>query len=287
MHLLGMLRLTFRELWARKVTMGLFIVATLVWVMLTFALNLDIVDGTLAGLRIFGQTAEPTESSVDPETGEVVSALLSLDRIVATVQGVVAGMTYWGALLLGLFATASLLPGLLERGRADLLLSKPVGRVRLLTGHVLGVLLVVTVLAIYLLGMVWLVMSLKSGIWNFQFLLAIGVVVVMFGVMYSVITLIGATAQSTPLALIVAYGLIFASLILMGKDEIAPQIRPPWRQVFVALYHVFPNVGEVTALVAQLAGMDGVASWYPLVSSLAFGAVVFLAAGYLFHRRDF
>ena len=286
MPLLGILRLTFRELWARKITVGLFVVSTFVWGMLAFALNLDIVDGSLAGMRIFGQDASP-EAVTNPETGEVIREALSLDKVVIDVESFVAGAAYWAGLLLGLFATASLLPALLEQGRADLLLSKPLSRTGVLAGHVAGVLAAVLVLAIYLMGMVWLVMSLKTGIWHFSFLLAILVVVGMFGVMYSVITFIGVTTQSAPLGLIVAYGLLFASLILAARDELAPQISPPWRQVYLGLYHALPNVAEVTVLATQLAGSNPVGSWYPFVSSMLFGGVLYLGAVIAFNRRDF
>lgn len=287
MQLSGILLLTFRELWARKITIGLFLVSTFVWVMLAFALNLDIVDGTLAGIRIFGNNPGPTQTVPNPDTGEVVREALTLERIVIVVESVVAAAAYWMALLLGLFATASLLPGLLQRGQIDLLLSKPLSRTRLLAGHVLGVLLVVALLALYLLGAVWLVMSIKAGIWRFQFLLSLLVVVAMFGIMYSVMALVAVSTRSTALALIVSYGLIFASIILQLKDQISPQINPPWRQVFIGLYHVLPNVAEVSGTVAQLSGIDPVTSWYPLASSLVFGIIILGCTTLWFNRRDF
>lgn len=222
MQLSGILLLTFRELWARKITIGLFLVATFVWVMLTFALNLDVVDGSLAGIRIFGDDPGATQAITNDDTGEEIREALTLERIVIVVESIVAAAAYWMALLLGLFATASLLPGLLERGQVDLMLSKPLSRTRLLVGHVLGVLLVVAALAVYLLGAVWLVMSLKAGIWRFQFLLSLLAVIAMFGVMYSVMALVAVSTRSTALALIVSYGLIFASIILQFKEQISP-----------------------------------------------------------------
>ena len=67
MQLAAIIVLTFRELWAKKIVIGLFVISTLVWVMLAFALNLDIVEGSLAGLRIFGQ--EPLERESLPARG--------------------------------------------------------------------------------------------------------------------------------------------------------------------------------------------------------------------------
>ncbi len=281
----GVLLLTLRELTAKKVTLGLFIVSTLVWVMLGFALNLDIVDGSLAGLRIFGQDASlPDVEGQDAGGGGQIPLL---ERMVIGVEKFVAGASYWMGILLALFATAPLINSLLERGRVDLLLSKPVSRLSLLGSHLLGVLTVVVTLAIYLMGMVWLVMSLKTGIWNVRFLSAILMVVTMFTVMYSVIVLVGVSTQSTALSLIVTYGLIFCSIIFLFKDQLAPQINLPWRHVYLALYHVLPNFAEVTQPVVQLAGGEPVQSWYVLWSSVAFGAAIYALAAIRFARRDF
>ena len=203
------------------------------------------------------------------------------------VERAVAAIAYWAGILLALFATSSLLPSLLAKGRVDLLLSKPIHRTGLLTGHLIGVLLVMVILAIYLFGMVWLVMSVKSGIWKFHFFMGMGIVVCMFGVMYSVVTLLGVTTRSAPLALIVTYGLIIASLIFTGKDQLVPQINPPWRQVFLGFYHALPNFGEVTVTVLKLTGNEAVTTWYPFLSSMLFGAVLFATAFFFFNRRDF
>ena len=277
--MIGVLLLTLRELMAKKVILGLFIVSTLVWVMLSFALNLDIVDGALAGLRIFGQDAQMGSGGAQN--------MPMLQDIVVGVGQFVAGASYWMGILLALFATAPLINSLLERGRVDLLLSKPIGRMSLLGSHLAGVMSVVFALALYLMGMVWLVMSIKSGIWNPQFLIAILMVVLMFTIMYSVILLVGVSLQSTALSLIVTYGLIFCSIIFLAKDQLVPQINLPWRQLFLGFYYVLPNFAEVTQVVVQLAGGEPVESWYPLISSALFGVVVYALAIYRFNRRDF
>lgn len=284
--MIGILLLTLRELTAKKITLGLFLVSTLVWVMLAFALNLDIVDGSLAGVRIFGQEATsegPDHSSADSPN----SGLPLLEEVVIGVQQGVVGASYWMGILLALFATAPLIGSLLEKGRVDLLLSKPLSRGALLGGHLLGVLIVVFVLAVYLMGMIWLVMSIKSGIWNPQFLTAIIMVVIMFTIMYSVVLLVGVSTQSTALSLIVTYGLIFCSIIFIFKTELAPQINLPWRHVYVAFYYLLPNFAEVTKPVVQLAGSQDVETWSPLLYSSIFGGVMYLFAWMKFYRRDF
>lgn len=287
MQVSALVLLTFREMWARKIVGGLFIISTLVWLTLAFALNLDIVEGSLAGLRIFGQDAMPSEAEMDPETSEQVRDFFTLDRVVIQVQKAVAAVAYWAGILLALFATASLLPSLLATGRVDVLLSKPISRVRLLGSHLLGVLLTMVFLATYLFGMVWLVMSMKTGIWDFHFFKALFVVVGMFGVLYSVVAFIGVTARNAPLALIVSYGLVIVSLVLAAKEQLAPQINLPWRYLYLGLYHLLPAFGEVTGTVLKLTSNEPVGSLYPFFSSLLFGAVFLVGAFFFIRRRDF
>ncbi len=122
--MLGILLLTLRELTAKKITLGLFLMSTLIWVLLSFALNLDIVDGSLAGLRIFGQDTDPIPDGANsPFGGED-----ALFKFVVKAEQVVAGASYWIGILLSLFATAPLINNMLERGRIDLLLSKPISQ---------------------------------------------------------------------------------------------------------------------------------------------------------------
>jgi hypothetical protein len=290
----GLILLTIRELPAKLIIVGLFGVATFVWLMLTFALNLDVVDGALAGIRIFGQE-EALERQVEvrnQETGEVETRTVTpfgedpLENIVVGVEQGVAGITFWVVLLLGLFATGSLVASLMDRGQVDLLLSKPVARSTVLGGRLLGVGAVVAALVVYVLGAVWLVMSIKSGIWNASFLLAIGVVLAMFAVLYGVVTLVSVWTESAALALIVALGVIVASHVL-GWPEQAVQINQPWREVYLGLHYVFPKFVNATAVTWRLAGGEDVGSWAPFLSSLAFGAACYGAAFALFRRKDF
>lgn len=293
----GLLYLTFRELWAKKIIVGLFIVSTLVWVALMFALNVDQVEGGISMLRLFGSDAAiqggsvpPANPSVDPEmspNGQGGGGLTSFRQFTFIMQTAVAGSAYWIGTLLALFAAAPLFARLLESGHIDLLLSKPMSRARLLAGHVLGVLLLMTVLATYLVGAVWLVLSIKVGVWNAKFLLSILVMVGMFAILYAVIAFMTIWTESTALALIVTYGIIFISIVLRFRDQITEQLSPLGDAFFNLLYYLVPNFTEVGGLTTQLLHGEAVARWTALGSTIAVGALLYLAAGVWFTRRDF
>jgi ABC-type transport system involved in multi-copper enzyme maturation permease subunit len=278
--LYGLFLLTARELWAKKIVLGLFVVSSLVLLSITFALSLEVVEGSLEGLRLFGE--QPSADGPPQKSSQ-----LSLTRVVVAVEAIVAGASYWIGILLALFASAGLFSDLQAPGRVELLLAKPIGRFRVLFGHVLGVLAAIAALVVYLMGGTWLIMSLKSGVWNPRFLLSIVIVIGMFGVMYAAVLLMSVWTRSTALSLIVAYGLIFVSLVMAGAGEIAPMLGPVGEPVFWGLYHVLPNFAEVTEVVTALAKGVAVSSWYPLVSSLLFAGATYALVGYAFARRDF
>ena len=305
----GLFLLTLRELRARKVVLGLFVVATLIWIAFAFALQLDVVDGSLAGARLFGQETmdpgyepgapilddagqpviheETGEPMVYPEADLPFNGDSLLESVVYSAQAFVAGAAYWVGILLALFATGGLVASLTERGAVDVLLTKPLSRSEVLGGRLLGVAAVMLALVTYLLGAVWLVMSLKTGIWSPRFLLAIGAVFGMFAVVYSVVTLVGVWSGSGPLSMIVPLGVGFISLIL-AIPELGLQVRQPWRALVEGAYHLLPKLGSVgTSLVPQLATGGAVESLYPLASSLAFGAALYGLAFFLFSRKDY
>ena len=281
-----MMKLTFLELWSRWVTVGLFVASSLVWILLSFTLNLDIVEGSLTGVRILGQDAGVPRERVETASGEAVQQFVTLNMFVSQIQSFVAGVAYWAAAFLGLFAAAPLLPGMLSRGQSDLLFSKPVPRLALLGGHLLGVFLVVLTLATYLYGMIWLVMILKTDLVAGRMYGSILVVVVMFMAMYSVVALLSVTTESSALSLIVTYGLIIASVSFLFRDTLELQINRPWRGVYVGLYHVLPNFAETTKIAVGFAGEDPIGSWYPLISTCLFALVMYVAAAWRLSVRD-
>lgn len=304
----GLFLLTLRELRARKIVAGLFAVATLVWVVLALALQLDVVNGSLAGARVLGQEAgddafmerrvvvdEATGEPVrDAEGGLVMETELAfgdspLESLVFRAQAFASGAAYWFGILLGLFATGGLVAALTEGGPMDVALTKPLTRPQVLAARLFGVWAVMLALSVYLIGSVWLVMSIKTGIWNPRFLLTIGVVWAMFAVVYGVVTLVGVWSGSGPLSLIATLGLLFASLILALPELEGAWgvVNRSWLPAVRGAYHVLPKFAVVgDGLVPQLATGEPIAALYPFLSSLAFGAACYAAAFTLFVRKD-
>lgn len=320
MHQLrGLLYLTFRELWAKKIIVGLFIVSTLAWVVLMLFMNVEEVEGGISMLRLFGgevatsgappggappapadtAAADTIASAADsaavdaemrrnrPPSNRGAGIAMSFQQFTVLAETVVAQAAYWIVIVLGIFSAAPLFSRLLESGHVELLLSKPMSRVRLLAGHVLGVVLMVSVLAAYLFGAVWLVLSIKIGVWNAKFLLSIFVLVGMFAVLYAVVAFVTIWTESTALALIATYGIIFISLFLSAQGPIYEALGPVGDAAFGTLYYLVPNFAEVGIVAAQLLHGDAVTRWAAVGSTAAAGALLYLGTGFWFTRRDF
>ncbi|MEM1054853.1 MAG: ABC transporter permease [Bacteroidota bacterium] len=299
--MLGVLLLTLRELRAKWIVVGLFVVATLVWGTMALALQLDVVDGSLAGARLFGEDASFESAQFDEEgnvlrdeDGEVVmqqeapfGADSLLEGLVFGAQAFVAGAAYWVGILLALFATSGLVASLQTRGEIDLLLSKPLSRSQILAGRLGGVGVVTFALMAYLIGAVWLVMSIKSGIWNPRFLLAILVIWAMFMVLYGLVSLVSVWTGSSALSLMVVLAVLFASLIL-AIPELETQIASTWRPLVIGLRHAlprFPTVG--VQMVPQLASGQPVGAVGAFAASIGIGTALYALAFWRFARRDF
>ena len=123
MKLLAVVDGTIRESMARFTFLAFALMSTLMLMVVTFAVNLDVVDGALAAARLFGQ---------DIHLG---GQRIAIDELVSGIQTGLAGFVFGVGLFLSIFATANLVPVMLEKGYVDLLLSKPLSRPALFLGR--------------------------------------------------------------------------------------------------------------------------------------------------------
>src|ERR1700691_5638289 len=149
---------TFREALARKIFWGLFGLSTAMILFFLFLLRIDLVEGGMATLSLFGRTAD---------------RMTDVDRVVRGVYGGIATFLYTWGMFLAVFASAGLIPSVLEPGRIELVLSKPVSRVHILLGRYLGNVLVISTNVVYLALGVWIILGLKTKIWSPAFLISI------------------------------------------------------------------------------------------------------------------
>jgi ABC-type transport system involved in multi-copper enzyme maturation permease subunit len=269
---IALIRDTFREAFARKIFWGLFGLSTAMILFFLFLLRIDLVEGGLAAVSAFGQFKTTQD----------------VDRVVRGVYGWIAAFLYTWGLFLAVFASAGLIPSVLEPGRIELLLSKPVSRSHILLGRYLGNVLVVSCNIIYLVLAVWIILGIKTNIWSPLFLVSIATTIFAFAVLLSVVILIGVLFESAALATMVAAALMVMSLILAQTTFMLKLLSSEWsRQIWRTLYYTLPKIydlGRITNNAIQSRTFDG---FMPIWTSAVFAVVVLGCSLLVFARRDF
>ena len=124
----------------------------------------------------------------------------------------------WIAAILALVSTAGMVPDLISSGSVELVLSKPIGRVRLFLTKYLAALLFVTLQVTLFSLASFLVLGLRAGAWELGVFLAIPIMVVFFSYLFSICTLFGLLTRSTVAALLLTL-LTWFTIFLLHAGE--------------------------------------------------------------------
>jgi ABC-2 type transport system permease protein len=273
----------FREAAARWTLIAYFALSSLFILIFALAVNLDVVNGALAGARLFGQ-------SVDVGGGAV-----EIDKIVLGFESGFSGFLYLVGTFLALFATAHLVPRLQEKGTIDLYLSRPVGRIPLLLSRFAGGLLLAAANIAYLIGSMWLIVVWKTHVLHPRFLLSGAVILFTFATLLAFAFLIGVVTSSTGVSIMATYAIFFVGAILAAHERFEAAVSTELAaRVISGLYWALPKTAELgkatVALVAgaeapeQLAAINHLAVFG---STAVFGVLALCLASWLFSRKDF
>ena len=264
---------TFREAFARKIFWGYFGLSTLLILFFLFVLKIDIVQGAMATVTLLGK-----DTGKEMEVGRMVQgAYAAIATFLAT----------WG-LFLAVFASGGLTPSLLEPGRIELLLSKPVTRNQILLGRYVGIVLVVALNVVYLALGVWIILGIKTGIWSPLFLLAIPATIFTFSALLALVMLVGVVWESAAVSIMVAVAVMILSPILAQEKTMMKLLSSEWsRQVWKGLYHALPKVFDLGKMVVDLIMQRPVTDLLPVLTTALFGVAMMAATLHLFGRRDF
>ena len=273
----------FREAAARWVLIAYFALSSLFIVIFALGVNLDVVNGALAGARLFGQSVDVGGRSIE------------IDKLVLGFESGFSAFLYLVGTFLALFATAHLVPRLQEKGTIDLYLSRPVGRVPLLLSRYAGGLLLAAANLLYLIGSMWLIVVWKTRVFHPRFLLSGLVILFAVATLLAFAFLIGVIASSTGVSLMATYAVFFLSAILVARERIAAAVSTETAASIVkGLYWILPKTAEIgQATVALVAGKEAPARLadvhYLAVygSTAAFGVAALALSAWLFSRKDF
>lgn len=272
-RILAIIQLTFRESLAKRTFLAFLGISTFICLLFLFALNLDIVDAAESYVSIFGQE---------------IDRAFHLDEVIVGIESAIAVALFTAGLFMSLFATSSLIPSFLDKGSIDLMISKPLSRFQILLGRYLGAVAIVAFNIFYLILLSWLILSIKTGIWNFGYLLAGVMIVVTFAILFALMTFLSVMVRSGPFALMITYLILFFSPLLLQRDHIYALLSGKFYGYMLdGLYHFLPKTAELGRITEELVRGVSVFSWLPLGTSLGFGAIMFVASALIFNRKNF
>lgn len=255
---------TFREAIAKKIFVGYYIIYTVIILVFLFAVNLDTVEGVIS--------------------------LTKVKESVMMLQAAMTSISYLLVLIFCIISAASFIPSMVDKGTIDLLISKPLSRFTILISKYLGAVVFVGISLVYFIGCIWLILSLKSGFWNFSFLFTILSLTFAFAVMYCIVVLIGLLTNSSVIAILVNLFLIFVLLPVLGNREtivFSFVSNDVVRFIFNFFYYIFPKPGEINEITVKLILHDEIPSWQPIITSFLSGAAVMAYSVYYFSRKDY
>jgi len=270
-----------REAAARWTLVAYFFLSTIFILIFASAINLDIVDGALAGAKLFGKQVE-------------VSGTMSIEKLVMGFESGFSGVLYVLCTFLAIFATAHLVPRMQEKGTIDLYLSRPVSRMKLILSRYLAGLILAGSNVLYLIGSIWLIVAWKTHVLHPRFFLAGAIILFLIATLLAFAFLIGVVTSSTAVSIMATYGVFFFGVMLAGHARIEAALSKEWQAMGIKLlYWIMPKTAELaTAVVGFVAGSQVnneilKVTAAPFVSTAILGFVCLALASWLFQRKEF
>lgn len=278
----GLVAYTIREALHRWTLVAYLLSISFFLLLLATAVNLDIVEGTLASARLFGQDLRIGDMNIRVE-----------DAVRYLQIGIVSTLYALGVVL-ALFLTSNYVPSLAREGWVDLLIAQPIGRSTLLLGRALGAIAVVGIGIAYLIVGSWIVLRLKTGFGDVGFLLSGAVILFVYVISYSATVLAGIVTRNGPVSGMIGFMVWIAGHVMYAFHNLPEwrvALRAGWpRQLATALseglYWALPKNQGLGQLAVDAARGEPL-SWGPMLYSLPFAVVCTGLACWWFARRDY
>ncbi len=274
---LAVARDVLKEAATSKLLLGMFLCVGLMLVGLALALDLDVVDGALAGSRIFGKQA-----------GNVV---IPVDVFLRPAFQALAWVTFYGGLLFGIVATADIAPRLLQPGRVEHLLALPIRRYELVIGVYLGVCVICLVTTSFAVGGVSLILFAKAKLATVAPVAGAAMAFVGFSSIYAVMLAVGAALRSAVLSVGAGLFTYVMGIVVAHKNTaLMWTTNKPLRTFLDAITTPIPNLSALADVGAGAAAGETLAlsAVGPMVGgAFAFAAFGVLAAAAVVQARDY
>jgi ABC-type transport system involved in multi-copper enzyme maturation permease subunit len=267
---LALIVTTFREAVAKKIFLGFFLIATVIILIFLFVVNVDSIESMVDMMEATGPDA--------------------VKQLVINFEVLILNISYLLIITFCLIAVSSFIPSMVEKGNIDVLLSKPISRIKIILGKFAGGVALIFISLVYLLGFVWIILSSKSGFWHFPFLSSILWLTLSFAVIYSLIILIGLLTNSTILSILIGMLLTFIlSPVLFAREQIIFPLTDSSvvKFIFNFLYYILPKPSDLNSISSAIITGEPVASWQPVITSVLFMLVMLSLSILYFRKKDY
>ena len=213
-------------------------------------------------------------------------------------------------LLLALTWTAGFLPSFFDPRSASVLLCKPPGRARLLLYKYASVVAVVGLHAAALVGGTWVVLGLRTGVWDAGYLWAVPLLVLQFAVFFAFSAWLAASTRSTVACVLgtvlfwaVCWGMNFGHHALSAAGSREGAFAGGVQRWAALGYWLLPKPADASLLLyekldalrlfrppqvlAEALAAGTIQPWLSTAASLAFMAVALAAACREFVTKDY
>jgi ABC-type transport system involved in multi-copper enzyme maturation permease subunit len=234
---------------------------------------------------VFGLTAP---EMLIPNTGDTSQFT---EQVITQIQVAISGSLGSLLLFLAIFSSATFISSMLEKGTADLFLSKPVSRGQLIWGKYLGG--CISFLINILLPVIgsWLIVSLKFDFYSFTFFWIILSYTFVFAVLYSLIVFMGVLTRSSAPGIMTTYFvfIVLSPLLALGNENAAEISSSPWVQGLIkGFYYIIPKTSEIMGnMTNNLILQKSIEDFQPVITSFLFLIFMMFLSIYLFRKKDF
>lgn len=332
MRILALVTDSLREIYARKVIIGIVIIEIVTLVITALILFSDTMqrDYRDARLSVNGASSEQladedaqpsfnsedslllgfdsaaTDSVVSRDTAtsrsldgsspagparQTMTRELVLEEKVSGELGLFAIPVVLATLFLGIFATAGIVPSMMEKGTIDLLLSKPLPRWQILWGRALGGIIAIGANLLLFTIAIWSLYGLASGVWHTPFIVMTCLIAFStFLVVYTAIVAVNVTTESwvLPMSLAYVHVIILSNFLAARESTIFEWVRTPALQsIITGLYFVLPQTNGLLVQSGTAVHTGTILDWSPFVHGAVFAAVMVAFATWRFQRKDF
>jgi ABC-type transport system involved in multi-copper enzyme maturation permease subunit len=276
--------MTIREAILKGTLIFYFVVGNLIILLFAIALGATVQDGSTI-ITMFGKQIAPSS----------ILGVTAVDFVLLQLYQNSTSMV----ILFGVFATAGLIPSMLEKGTVELYLSKPLSRTSLLLSRSLGACGGIGLNLIYFAVAIWIIFGLKVGVWHWGFLLASLLAIVTFFFYYSVVAFTALLSRSTGFSIMLAFIFSFFSSALEHRERMLYILwdNSIFHRTLDAVYYGTPQMSAMLDSASRLIGelprpgsIDHVPPGFavePFLFSLLSASAIYALTAWYFSRQDY